>query len=250
MRAVAMLSLPATLGLALFAEPILRLLYQAESAALAAPQLSLLAFGIFFYGTVAVTNAFLQADGKAWLLLPSALCGVFAKLVTTYLLAGNVETAIYGAPAGTVLCYFTIAVCNLYAVHRNVCALPSAPALYARPLVASVTCVVVGGAVYFSSLALGMALYIATLVGVISATMTYGAGLLLFGALTERELGMLPGGRALMRVCAKKEIRKDLREQTGEKERKQNERDPQAISRENKVRNGGSACHYADPACP
>lgn len=248
MRAVAMLSLPTTLGLSLFAEPILRLLYRADSAALAAPQLSVLSVGIFFYGTVAVTNAFLQAGGKAWCLVPSALCGVLVKLVVTYLLTGVPQTAIYGAPAGTVLCYFTMAVCNLYAVRRSVGKLPDSISLYARPLAVSVLCVICGGAVYFGMRYFRIPTAICTLSGIGIAALSYGVGLLLLGALTEKELAMLPFGRVLARICTSKENRKDLRGQIG-KERKQNERDPQTTGRKNKVRHGGSACDHGNPAC-
>lgn len=145
-RTLALLAVPAALGLSVFAEPILALLFSAESARLAAPQLVALSVGVIFYGVVALTNTLLQATGRAKCLVRSALCGVAVKVAITWYLAGSAATGIYAAPLGTVFCYLTIAAVNLFMLGDEGHAL--APHLLLRPLLAMLPALAVGGTLY------------------------------------------------------------------------------------------------------
>ncbi|MFA6947828.1 MAG: polysaccharide biosynthesis protein, partial [Eubacteriales bacterium] len=63
LRIVAIIAIPCTVGLSVLAEPILRLLYDAEKSAMAAPLLSVLALSVYFLGMLSISNAILQANG-------------------------------------------------------------------------------------------------------------------------------------------------------------------------------------------
>ena len=109
------LAFPAALGIAVFAEDILSLLFrgQPEAVALASPWLSCLGLSVPAACLTTVTGAMLQAAGKAHKPIISMLVGVSAKTVTAYLLLGRDGWGMAGAPISSLLCDTVIMACNL-----------------------------------------------------------------------------------------------------------------------------------------
>lgn len=109
------LAFPAALGIAVFAEDILTLLFrgQPEAVAQAAPWLSCLGLSVPAACLTTVTGAMLQAAGKAQKPIISMLLGVGAKTVTAYILLGRDGWGMAGAPLSSLLCDTVIVVCNL-----------------------------------------------------------------------------------------------------------------------------------------
>ena len=120
LRITALLAFPMGAGLSVLAGPILQLLYPAvpETAQAAAYHLTVLGIASIFVCLMVVTNGILQANGREsvpiWTLLA---CGVL-KIVTNYLMVGNPDMGIRGAPVGTLYSYALIVVLNMIAVHR------------------------------------------------------------------------------------------------------------------------------------
>ncbi len=111
-----LLGAPCAAGLSSMAEPILNLLYRGESARLAAPLLTLLSPSSLAVCLLAVTNAVLQAVGKAGLPVYSMGVGAVVKILTTMLLVP--KWGMTAAPVSTFLCYLTVTGMNLYFVYR------------------------------------------------------------------------------------------------------------------------------------
>ena len=111
LRYAAALGLPAAVGLAALAEPILALLYRAESARIAAPLLVLLAPSSFLLCILAVTNAGLHATGDQRKPVISMGVGACVKAVSEAFLLSRFGAA--GAPMSTFLCTLTVTVMNL-----------------------------------------------------------------------------------------------------------------------------------------
>ena len=101
-----MLSLPAAMGLAAFARPILVLLFGGGEHAveIASPLLALLAASVPCASLMTVTGAMLQAYHRPHLPLVSVLIGSALKLIAAWLLLGNADFAMLGAPISTFLC--------------------------------------------------------------------------------------------------------------------------------------------------
>lgn len=116
------LAFPAALGIAVFAEDILMLLFrgQPEAVAQAAPWLSCLGLSVPAACLTTVTGAMLQAAGKAHKPIISMLLGVGAKTVTAYILLGRDGWGMAGAPLSSLLCDTVIVVCNLIFIARYV----------------------------------------------------------------------------------------------------------------------------------
>ena len=121
-RITGLISLPCAVGLSLLAGPVMALLggYTGENRELAGTILTVLGINIFFYGMIQYTNVVLQSHGYAHIpVINTLLCGGM-KLVVVYLLVGNPQIGIVGAPIGMLLCYLCIGVMNLIAIRRVV----------------------------------------------------------------------------------------------------------------------------------
>ncbi len=109
------LAIPAALGLSVFSEDILSLLFRGQPAAVAqaAPWLSCLGLSVPAACLITVTGAMLQAAGKAHKPIISMLLGVGAKTVLAYILLGREGWGMAGAPLSSLLCDTVIVLCNL-----------------------------------------------------------------------------------------------------------------------------------------
>jgi stage V sporulation protein B len=115
-----LLAFPAAVGISVFAEDILTLLFrgQPEAVAQAAPWLSCLGLSVPAACLTTVTGAMLQSAGKAHKPIISMLLGVGAKTVTAYILLGRDGWGMAGAPVSSLLCDTVIVVCNLIFIAR------------------------------------------------------------------------------------------------------------------------------------
>lgn len=134
------LALPAGIGMAVLAGPIMKLLYPAAdfiipvhpygesvdwgifnfllSGGDATRLLTMLGLGIPLVCTTLVTNSVLQAAGKVWLPVIHMFIGGTAKIIANYVLVGIPSLNIMGAPISTTLCYLAVTVLNLIAIGR------------------------------------------------------------------------------------------------------------------------------------
>lgn len=115
LRITLLFALPCAVGMSVLSEPILNLVYDDVNAA---PLLTVLSYGIIFVSIVMVSNAIIQAYGKPWLPVINMFIGGMVKVVTNYVLVGNIDININGAPYGTVFCYFVTALLNLIVIHK------------------------------------------------------------------------------------------------------------------------------------
>ena len=121
-RITGLLSLPCAVGLAILAQPVMSLLggYTGANLLLAGKILGVLGVNVFFYCLIQYTNVVLQSHGYAHIpVINTLLCGGM-KLVVVYLLVGNPQIGIVGAPVGMLLCYACIGIMNLIAIRRVV----------------------------------------------------------------------------------------------------------------------------------
>ena len=127
-RITGLISMPCAFGLAVLSEPVTALLggYTGEKLALAAQLMTILGFSIMFNAVVLVTTAIMQAHGRAGRPVVNMLIGGLIKLAAVYILTGNPHIHIIGTPIGTLLCYLSICVLNIYSIRTL---LPHPPAL-------------------------------------------------------------------------------------------------------------------------
>ena len=146
-RVAGLISLPCSVGLGVLAEPIMALLggYTGEKLVLAGNLMRILAFCVFLYGIIQYTNALMQAHGYAYVPVVNMLLAGVTKLGVVYLLVGNPQIGILGAPLGSLLGYTAIAAMNLLAIGKLV---PQKPRLLKNLLRPVLPAAVMGVAVF------------------------------------------------------------------------------------------------------
>jgi len=138
-RLTVLVGMPASMGLAVYAPAVLRLLFPAETEAIdvAAPLLSVLAPSVLFACLITTANAILQSYRKTLLPILSMSIGAILKMIGAYILIGIPEIGAMGAPISTLLCDFAISALNLaFLAKTEVGRLPFGKCFW-RPLGAS-----------------------------------------------------------------------------------------------------------------
>ena len=115
MKLTALFSIPAGIGICVYAKPILSMLFPAEgeAVAVATPLLSMLGPSIFFSGMITTTNAMLQSYRRETLPIVSMTVGALVKMVSAYILIGIPSVGVMGAPISTFLCNGVVMILNL-----------------------------------------------------------------------------------------------------------------------------------------
>lgn len=118
LRMSTLVCLPMAIGMAVLAEPCMDVLYPNASGQGA---LLLFELGItcYFMTMSLMTNSILPANGNERLPLIAILLGGTAKVIVTYVLVGNPNINIYGAPLGTLSCYLVMLSTNLFFMARH-----------------------------------------------------------------------------------------------------------------------------------
>ena len=135
-RITGLISLPCSVGLCLLARPVMALLgdYTGEKLDLAASLMAVLGVCIFLYAIIQYTNAVMQSHGYAHIPVINMLLAGVAKLAVVYVLVGNPNLGILGAPVGAVLSYGAIGIMNLIAIRKVVPQKPKLVKNLLRPL--------------------------------------------------------------------------------------------------------------------
>ena len=199
-RLIALLAIPAGTGLSMLAGPILQLLYpaQAEAAAAATYHLQLLGIASIFVCVMLLTNSIMQAHGKVQLPIYTMLLGGAVKVLINYVLVGNPDINIKGAPIGTLVCYGLIATVNLVIVWRLLAEKPNYLKVFAKPVLASAIMGATAWAVHGLCGRFLTGGYVkeslATLAAIGAAVVVYLILVLALRLITREDLKMIPKG--------------------------------------------------------
>ena len=124
LRLTCLLAVPASMGLAVFAGPILSLLFggaqMEEAVRTAAPLLCLLAISVTGGCLVTVLGAMLQAYGCQRVPLWAMLAGSSVKLISAYFLLGIPRVGMLGAPISPLLCHLTVILIEASVLSRQI----------------------------------------------------------------------------------------------------------------------------------
>ena len=203
-RLIALFSLPAGVGLSVLAQPILQLLYPAvpDTAAAAAYHLQILGAAAVFVCLMILTNAILQACGRVYVPIVTALIGGAVKISTTYTLCGNPVFGIKGAPISTTACYAVIAVLNLCVLAAVLGkSRPRYLPLLCKPALAAA---LMGGCAHFVfrflHTAAGLSPQWAVLAAIVLAASFYAFLALLLRMVTREDLALIPKGEKIAKI--------------------------------------------------
>ena len=202
-RTMALITMPCAVGLAVLAEPIIRLLasnYGAESVATATPILMYLGIAVIFNSTVLLFNAIMQAHGDVTTPVVNMLIGGIVKVIVNYILVGIPALNIVGAAIGTVICYLTITILDLIAMRKTVTTRPVIFRNIMRPGLASL---LMGAATVLSYRVLARLVSsntVACLGSLVAAVIAYAILVLALQCITYEDCMLFPKGEKIAKI--------------------------------------------------
>ena len=202
-RTMALIAMPCAAGLFVMAEPVIRLLcstYTEDRIQLAATMLAILGLTVIFNSLVLLLNAIMQAHGDVVTPVVNMLIGGIIKIIVNYILVGQPNLNIVGAPIGTFICYISITALDLIAMKRHISARPAIFKNIIRPGLSSA---IMGAATFMVYRVLSNAISswkLACLLSLAFAVVLYAVLVVFLRCLTYEDCMLLPKGEKIAKI--------------------------------------------------
>ena len=204
-RITGLLSLPCAVGLTVLARPIMALLggYEGEQLELSAQFMAIQGITVFLYAIIQYTNALLQSHGYVNAPVVNMLSSGVVRLILVYVMVGNPNLGLMGAPIGAFIGYLLIAVLNLVAIQRKVSQKPKLLKNLLRPVMPAL---VMGVVVFFCYKALVSVLGIdgsrVILAGapIMVGAVVYFVCVVIMKSITREDCLLLPKGEKIAKL--------------------------------------------------
>ena len=202
-RTMALIAMPCAAGLFVMAEPVIRLLcstYTEDRIQLAATMLAILGLTVIFNSLVLLLNAIMQAHGDVVTPVVNMLIGGIIKIIVNYILVGQPNLNIVGAPIGTFICYISITALDLIAMKQHISARPAIFKNIIRPGLASA---IMGAATFMVYRVLSNAISswkLACLLSLAFAVVLYAVLVVFLRCLTYEDCMLLPKGEKIAKI--------------------------------------------------
>ena len=204
MRIASVISVPMGVGLAVLSGPIMRVLYPGSH--LSGPRLlAVMGVASFFVCLVLLENAILQASGREKLTMLTLITGGLVKIATNWFLVAQRPINIHGAPIGTLVSYFVMAVMDYAFLCAALDRRPKLSSILLKPLFASA----VMGAAAWSSYGLldrvlplhgRLHMPLCMLAAILLAVVLYLVLVVVLRMITREDMALIPGGDKLARL--------------------------------------------------
>lgn len=211
-----LIALPAGIGIAALAEPILNVIYGrgASSDAIAIITPIMIAYGLAtcVMAISTPTTNMLQAIGRTDIPVKSVIVAAIAKIVCNFILVGNPKINVYGAVIGTILFYVVIVAFNMISLLRVSKVKVRWMSVFVKPLICASLC----GITAFTSNALLNRIFpaentdsilnagtFAMLISVGLAVIVYVISLLLLKGIAKEDVAVLPKGEKIAKTLEK-----------------------------------------------
>lgn len=201
-RLCTVVAVPAAIGMCVFSKEILGFIFSSEGNAvnLSAPLLSYLAPATVFSCLIALTNAVLQSYGKTVIPLISMTFGAVLKFGLEYVLVGNFDVNIVGAPISTFFCDLTVVIINLCFIKRYTENVLSISNVLVKPTIAATFATLMSVALCGAYIRFFGYSREVILVAVAVDALAYAITALKSRTVTKHEILMLPKGEKLFGV--------------------------------------------------
>ena len=216
LRVGMLIALPAGIGMASLATPILTILYgrgeSSEAIPIIAPIMAAYGFATFAIALSTPTMSMLQAIGRTDIPMKSVAVAAVCKILCNFILVGNPKYNVYGAVFGTVLFYVIIVVSNLIMLLHITGTRVNWLSVFLKPLICAAFCGVTAFA--FNGLLeqifrpdttqsiLNMGT-VSVLIAVLIGAVVYVLSLLLLRALLKNDVSVLPKGEKIAKALEK-----------------------------------------------
>ncbi len=202
MRFIMVVAFPCTVGMAVLANPIMRLLFSTTND-LAGHLLQAGAISIIFYSISTLSNAVLQGIDRMRVPIRNALIALAANIVSLPISLYVFDLNIYAMIVGNIVFSLVMCILNALSVRRYSGFHPNIMKTFIKPAVASV---LMGVIVYVIYMVIYKALNsnaAAAIIAIVAGIISYAVILLLVKGLTEEELRSFPMGSRIIRIAKK-----------------------------------------------
>lgn len=195
-----LIGLPCTAGMFLFAEPILKLLFPAQSAGAFLLQISSLA--IIFTVLAQTINGALQGIGKVMIPATAFTVGVIVKFIINITLIPIPQIGVNGAAIGTIACNVIACFIGFMVLKKNMDIKFKFSKYIIKPIIATFIMSVCSYAVYIVLLKM-ISLRIAAVIAMGSAVAIYAIAIINLKIFTKEEIFMIPYGQKIYKTLVK-----------------------------------------------
>ncbi len=211
-----LIALPAGLGIASLATPILTVIYgrgnSNEAISIIAP--ILIVNGIFtpLMAISTPTTNMLQAVGRADIPMKTVAAAAVCKILCNFILVGIPKINVYGAVAGTILFYIIIVSVNLFFLLRISKVRINWLGVFLKPLAAALLCAVTAFAAHGiivkifpadTTASIINSDTIATVIGIGLGGIVYLISILLFKGIVKDDVIVMPKGEKIAKILEK-----------------------------------------------
>lgn len=198
-----LIGLPCTIGMCVFAGPILSLLFPNASSGEVILQISSLT--IIFTILDQTINGALQGYGKLIIPTISLACGVFAKLILNLILVPIPEIGVNGAAWASVVCHLVAFSIAITALRKNIKLNLTFSKFVIKPILATI---IMGICSYFIYLVLSgiIAQKLATILAILFAVIIYILAVVALKIFSKEEILIMPYGEKIYNILEKLKI--------------------------------------------
>lgn len=211
-----LIALPAGIGMASLATPILTLIYGRGNSSEAIPIIApiLIVYGLFtpIIAISTPTTNMLQAVGRADIPMKTVAAAAVCKIICNFVFVGMPKINIYGAVGGTVLFYLIIVSINMFCLLRISKVRVNWKSIFLKPCIAAV----LSGISAFAAHGVIVRIFpadtassvinsdtIGTAIGVVLAVIVYVAAILLLKGILREDIENLPKGEKFAKILEK-----------------------------------------------
>ena len=211
-----LIALPAGIGMASLAEPILTVIYgrgqSSDAISVVAPIMVAYGLATFIMAISTPVTNMLQAIGRTDIPVKSVVVGAVCKLTCNFILVGNPKFNVYGAVAGTILFYVVIVTCNLVSLIKVAKVRINWLSVFVKPFICAALC----GVTAFASNALLNKIFpadtsesifnlgtVSVGISVVLAVIVYAISLLLIKGVAKEDVIVLPKGEKIAKTLEK-----------------------------------------------
>ncbi|MBR5262681.1 MAG: polysaccharide biosynthesis protein [Clostridia bacterium] len=212
-RVTMLIALPVGFGLAAVSYNLLNMFYPEASATIGAPILAIYGASVFLFAVSSPITNMIQALGRTDIPVKSLCIGAVIKIILNYILIGDPEININGAPIGSIACYVVMVAINLISIIRITGVKINFASIFLKPFTCSaisslaafatvrVFSNILGGFGDADSMLNGST--IALVIAVVSAVLAYVISLLFLKAISRDDLEMIPKGEKIAKRLEK-----------------------------------------------
>ncbi len=196
-----LIGLPCTVGMYIFAEQILHLLFPAQTAGTVVLQIS--AIAIIFSVLIQTINGALQGIGKVMVPAIALGIGVVAKLILNLTLVPNENFGVNGAAIGNVVCNVIAFIIGFIVLKKNMKIDTKFSKFVLKPVIATAIMSICSLGVYTVLVGAKLAMNKATIIALVVAVITYAVAIIVLKIFTKEEIYMIPFGQKIYSVLEK-----------------------------------------------